>query len=98
MRTLKPTVKTMDSRTTITKPTERTRGTTWMTIREKLLRQAPHCAECLKDGKVTPANEVDHILPLSMGGTDDMTNLQGLCYEHHQTKTKQEIELMRGIS
>jgi len=32
-----------------------------------------------------------------MGGTDDMNNLQGLCYEHHQAKTKREIELMRGI-
>ena len=98
MITLKPKLKTLDSRTVITKPVERTRGTTWMTIREKVLRQAPHCVDCLKGGQVTPADEVDHILPLSMGGTDDLTNLQGLCYEHHKAKTKREIEQMRGIT
>ena len=34
--------------------------------------------------------EVDHITPVSMGGSDDVGNLQLLCKECHQEKTGQE--------
>jgi 5-methylcytosine-specific restriction protein A len=95
MKTLKPRVQTLDARTATSKPTERTRGATWMAIRERVLRAAPHCVECLKEGTVTPAKEVDHITPLSLGGADDPRNLQGLCVAHHHTKTKAEAAATR---
>lgn len=36
---------------------------------------------------------VDHRLPLSMGGTDDVSNLQPMCDAHHRDKTSQESML-----
>lgn len=44
-------------------------------------------------GYVTPATEVDHILPKRLGGSDDDDNLQALCKHHHSSKTVRE---MRG--
>lgn len=37
---------------------------------------------------MTPATEVDHITPKAEGGTDDRSNLQGLCTDCHKAKTK----------
>ena len=37
------------------------------------------------------ATEVDHILPLFKGGTDDLENLSALCAEHHREKTNQDL-------
>lgn len=36
------------------------------------------------------ATEVDHIIPRSEGGTDDMENLEAICHEHHLAKTREE--------
>jgi 5-methylcytosine-specific restriction protein A len=41
------------------------------------------------------ANEVDHIINLASGGTDDMSNLQLLCTYHHKQKTAQEAAKAR---
>ena len=38
--------------------------------------------------------QVDHIVPISRGGTDDMGNLQLLCYECHQKKHNYEFDEM----
>jgi 5-methylcytosine-specific restriction protein A len=48
------------------------------------------CAECLKTGRPTPATQCDHIKPKSLGGTDDLDNLQALCGPCHDAKTAQE--------
>ena len=37
--------------------------------------------------------EIDHIVPLSSGGSNDITNLQPLCISCHKEKTKIENEL-----
>ena len=34
---------------------------------------------------------LDHIVPLSQGGTDDDNNLQILCVSCHEDKTKEEL-------
>ena len=34
--------------------------------------------------------QIDHIRPLSNGGTNDRENLQALCVSCHQEKTKEE--------
>jgi 5-methylcytosine-specific restriction protein A len=70
---------------------KRTTGSKWMAIRERVLRITPHCVECYNQGKVTPAQEIDHIIPLFKGGTDDMDNLQALCQSHHADKTRADL-------
>ncbi len=40
------------------------------------------------DGR--PTVEVDHIIPKALGGTDERSNLQGLCRSHHSAKTMRE--------
>lgn len=37
-----------------------------------------------------PANQVDHIVPTSMGGGEGDDNLQSLCEWHHNQKTGRE--------
>jgi 5-methylcytosine-specific restriction protein A len=79
---LKPRLKTMDvNRVKLLDrkagATERIRGSSWMSIRRKvLLRDAYTCAAC---GIVRMDNEVDHITTLEQGGSNDLSNLQTLC-------------------
>ncbi|WP_043648043.1 HNH endonuclease [Nocardia thailandica] len=41
-------------------------------------------------------HEVDHITPVSAGGTDDPGNLRTLCAEHHRAKTQAEAAAARA--
>ena len=55
----------------------------WRKLRLMVLREHPLCASC-----EAPAVEVDHIVPLSKGGTMyDQANLQGLCKRCHAAKS-----------
>lgn len=67
-----------------------------MKIRAYVLAQAQLCAECDKSGRIAAAEEVDHIIPLSQGGTDELGNLQGLCKPCHKAKTARESRAGRG--
>ena len=72
--------------------TKRTRGRKWMAIREQALAKTQYrCAECLRNDKLSIACQVDHIIPLHKGGTDDLDNLEGLCAEHHRAKTAKDM-------
>jgi 5-methylcytosine-specific restriction protein A len=63
----------------------------WLRIREKALERDHHlCRLCRHEGIFTQADEVDHIIPKSKGGTDDLTNLQSLCKQHHALKSQLE--------
>lgn len=62
----------------------------WRRIRAMHLRNHPLCVECLAAGRTTPANEVDHIIPLRNGGTHAPDNLQSLCKSCHSKKTATE--------
>jgi 5-methylcytosine-specific restriction protein A len=77
-------------KTNNSKPTPRTRGSKWMSIRDRELSASPLCAICYSKGIVTPGKQVDHKTPLFKGGTDDPANLQVLCEPCHMTKTIQE--------
>ena len=66
--------------------------TTWKKIRERQLAIEPLCRFCKKDGVLTPATVVDHIIPHK----EDMKlffegPFQSLCKRHHDS-TKQKIE------
>jgi 5-methylcytosine-specific restriction endonuclease McrA len=71
--------------------TEHYSSRSWSSIRKAvLLRDVYRCASCRRivDG---PDAQVDHMLPLSEGGTDDLANLQTLCIGCHSRKTMGEI-------
>ncbi|RJQ29202.1 HNH endonuclease [Candidatus Parcubacteria bacterium] len=58
--------------------------------RKRLFKERPHCENCLKQGKYSLATERDHIIPLSQGGPDAEENIQALCKECHDRKSKNE--------
>jgi 5-methylcytosine-specific restriction protein A len=62
----------------------------WQRIRAAYLARHPLCVACRADGRVTEATEVDHIMPLAMGGTHSESNLQALCKSCHSRKTAKE--------
>ena len=66
-------------------------GAAWRKLREAMLDAEPLCRHCAARGKVTPAHEVDHILPLRDGGTNDRDNLQPLCGPCHDDKTARDL-------
>lgn len=58
-------------------------GRQWQRIRAAYAREHPLCEMCLKEGKITPMEQVHHIIPLSEGGTNDWNNLMSLCASCH---------------
>lgn len=41
--------------------------------------------------------EADHIIPVALGGCEDLDNLQTLCYDCHKKKTVQDHEKIRRV-
>ena len=63
-------------------------GSDWIKLRQVVLGRDDHlCQACLAKGRVTAANQVDHIVPKAKQGTDDLDNLQSLCKPCHDAKT-----------
>jgi 5-methylcytosine-specific restriction protein A len=58
-------------------------GRAWKRIRDRYIKAHPLCEECQRNGRLTPAQEVHHIIPLSDGGTHDEGNLMALCSSCH---------------
>jgi 5-methylcytosine-specific restriction protein A len=57
-------------------------------LRKQVLAEEPTCRLCR-----APATEVDHAIPIAMGGTSERGNLVPLCTPCHRAKTKKEEEL-----
>ena len=71
--------------------TEFYQSTSWRKLRALKLEQAPMCEECLKAGRLTPAQMVDHIVPINKGGAPlDIENLQSLCNACHARKSAKD--------
>lgn len=70
----------------------RTRGRTWTRIRNKVLSEEPYCRSC----RVNRSTICDHIKPLSLGGTDERSNLAGMCKPCHDEKTAAESARAQG--
>lgn len=70
----------------------------WRKLRDVYIKEHPLCEMCLKEGKVTPAEDIHHkISPFKGGAVNqslllDYNNLQSLCKVHHQLvhNSKQE--------
>ena len=65
-------------------------GLNWERIREDKLYANPLCEVCYKLGLTNGAVEIDHIVPVSLGGNNDIANLQSICRECHEKKTARE--------
>ena len=64
----------------------------WRKASKQFLKEHPLCVHCQKEGRLTPATEVDHIIP--HGGNRklfwDRKNWQPLCKSCHSKKTAEE--------
>ena len=58
-------------------------GRAWREIRKRDASAHPLCEMCLKEGRLTPVEEVHHIVPVSHGGSNDFSNLMSLCQSCH---------------
>ncbi|MCW8884153.1 MAG: HNH endonuclease [Motiliproteus sp.] len=71
--------------------TQRGYGHAWRKLRKQAMnRDSWLCQACLEMGRVTPATEVDHVIPKADGGTDRLSNLRAICKPCHQDKTQQD--------
>ena len=63
----------------------------WHTLSTQWRAKQPLCQECLRKGRTTAGQCVDHIRPIENGGEQwDITNLQTLCFRCHNSKTQME--------
>jgi 5-methylcytosine-specific restriction protein A len=76
-------------------PVPATARTKWSPARRRaaLERDRYECAEPTCDAKFPGGvgAELDHILPLALGGADELANIQVLCGRHHREKTRFDI-------
>jgi len=69
----------------------RTRGRALQRRRKRWFEAHPLCVACEAKDRISAATELDHIIPLSQGGSDnDPANWQGLCQPCHQAKSLAE--------
>jgi 5-methylcytosine-specific restriction protein A len=72
-------------------PSKRGYDRTEQKVARLYLDAHPLCVQCLLEGRIEPATDVDHIEPISRGGARlDESNLQSLCHAHHSAKTATE--------
>lgn len=76
--------------------TPRTRGSAWMATRDRWFRLHPLCCACEVAGIARVAEELDHVIPLALGGADDDSNYQSLCIECHLAKSAREARTTHG--
>lgn len=79
--------------------TERTRGSAWMKIRDRIMRRANglcECSDCRTRMTLLPAHQVDHIVGLHEGGTDADANLQAMNVACHARKSAAEAANRAG--
>ena len=63
----------------------------WRATRNYYIQMKPLCEKCDRDNLVKSAGVVDHIVPITMGGSPiDTKNLQSLCKKCHDCKSGRE--------
>lgn len=73
-----------------TASSRRTGNRRWKVQRAKALQRDGHTCQVRGPRCTVGATEVDHIVPVSAGGTDDLSNLQSVCRADHNAKTQAE--------
>lgn len=70
-----------------TRPNSARRGydAAWQKIRAAYLKVNPLCI--VQGCPPHPATDVDHIVALADGGTNDFINLRSYCHKHHSKRT-----------
>lgn len=63
-------------------------GGRWRKLRDEILARDNYTCQCC--GRVGGRLELDHIVNVAQGGTNDKSNLQILCQSCHKTKTQSE--------
>lgn len=72
-------------------------GRPWRRKREAVMKRDQYlCQLCKQKGRITEATEMDHIVNVAEGGTDDESNLQSLCTPCHDAKS--QAEARRGMA
>lgn len=88
INSLKPRIATIDIRIGSSVAVDRIRGYALTKIRDRIgLRDEYTCRMC---GRVTAHGEVDHIVPLHMGGRESDENRQWLDADCHKAKSERE--------
>lgn len=64
-------------------------GGRWQRVRAMYLRSHPLCARCEREGRVSMATDVHHIIPRRDGGADTESNFEALCHSCHSKVTAQ---------
>jgi 5-methylcytosine-specific restriction enzyme A len=65
----------------------------WQRVRQAaLMRDNYLCQDCLKEKRITPADVVDHIVPVKVDWSKRLSldNLQSLCHRCHNRKTAED--------
>ena len=64
----------------------------WRRLRDVVRAEEPCCRECEKQGRTTPTEHVDHIIPRRTRPDLELVreNLQGICRACHNAKTAVE--------
>ena len=68
------------------------------TVRYEVLKSAKYKCELCGVSADVKALEVDHIVPRSNGGSDDITNFQALCYSCNASKRDRDDADLRGVA
>lgn len=66
-------------------------------IKYRVLTRARRRCECCGALEEQRALEVDHIIPKNLGGSDDISNLQGLCFRCNAGKRDTDSTDFRGV-
>lgn len=64
----------------------------WQKVRNVKINKDPLCEECLKQGKIVPADVVHHIIPINERPNLRLVieNLISLCITHHEEIHKRD--------
>ena len=71
----------------------------WRSLRKFFIKKNPICVTCKRNNEIVSAKIVDHVKPISQGGSPiDLKNLQSLCEKCHNRKSAIEgHERRKGI-
>jgi 5-methylcytosine-specific restriction protein A len=102
LKTLKPRLQAAGGRIATLTPVrpdtvQRKRGWAGVQDRNRIReRDCGLCQECKRQGRVSVGRDVDHIVPLWAGGSDEDSNKETLCCDCHDAKTAREARERAG--